>query len=74
MTYKKLLITGASGFLGWNLAQLAAQDWQVYGTYASHAIAMPQGTAIQADLTDSASLKTLFEELKPEAVIHVKQK
>lgn len=70
MTHKKLLITGASGFLGWNLAQLAAQDWQVYGTYARHAIALPQGTAIPVDLTDSASLKTLFEELKPEAVIH----
>jgi dTDP-4-dehydrorhamnose reductase len=67
---KKLLITGVSGFLGWNLAQLAAKDWQVYGTYHRHGIALPQGTVVKLDLTDAVSLKTLFEDLKPDAVIH----
>jgi len=71
---KKLLITGASGFLGWNLAhwlaQQAAQDWQVYGTYSNHRIALGQGTAIKLDLTDRFSLTSLFEDLKPDAVIH----
>lgn len=44
---KKLLITGASGFLGWHLGRLAQKTWQVYGTFHSQAIAStyPQGVA-----------------------------
>jgi dTDP-4-dehydrorhamnose reductase len=71
---KKLLITGVSGFLGWNLAnwlaKQATQDWQVYGTYRNHGIALARGTAIKLDLTDRFSLMSLFEDLKPDAVVH----
>ena len=38
---RKLLITGASGFLGWNLCQQAQTKWQVYGTYYAHALKIP---------------------------------
>lgn len=39
---KKLLITGASGFLGWHLCQAAQQEWEVYGTYCSHELSVPE--------------------------------
>jgi dTDP-4-dehydrorhamnose reductase len=38
---KKLLVTGGSGFLGWNLCQIAKQEWDVYGTYFSHSVEIP---------------------------------
>lgn len=67
---KKLLVTGASGFLGWNLCQLAKPEWQVYGTYFSKAVEIPGATLLQADLTDFDALKRLFLAIKPDAVIH----
>lgn len=70
MANPKLLITGASGFLGWNLAQLAAPNWQVYGTASRHVLPLPQGTMIKLDLTDRAGLRTFLTELKPDAIIH----
>jgi len=67
---KKLLVTGASGFLGWNMCQLAQQEWEVYGTYFGQPLAIPGVTLLQADLRDFQHLKDLFQEIKPAAVIH----
>lgn len=69
-TMPKLLITGASGFLGWNLCQISRTEWEVYGTTFSHATELPGATAIQIDLRNFQDLKRLFSELKPAAVIH----
>jgi dTDP-4-dehydrorhamnose reductase len=67
---KNLLVTGASGFLGWNLCQVAQPQWQVYGTYSAHPIACPDIRFIKVDLTDFQSLKSLFKTVQPTAVIH----
>lgn len=67
---KKLLVTGASGFLGWNLCHYAQKDWEVYGTYFSHQVAIPGARLYKADLRDFAVLDQLFAEIKPDAVIH----
>jgi dTDP-4-dehydrorhamnose reductase len=67
----KLLVTGASGFLGWNLCQLAAKDWHVYGTFFSHAIALPGITALKLDVRDFQQVKAVFQQLQPDAVIHL---
>lgn len=67
---KKLLITGASGFLGWHLCQLAQQEWEVYGTYFSKPIEISGVTSLKADLKDFEALKRLFQEIQPAAVIH----
>lgn len=34
----RLLVTGASGFLGWNLCQAAKKEWEIFGTVFSHPI------------------------------------
>lgn len=68
---KKLLITGASGFLGWNLCQLARQDWKIYGTYFSHFIEIPGVTQVKIDLRDFQELHLVFQSVKPDAVIHL---
>ncbi|AFZ18680.1 SDR family oxidoreductase [Allocoleopsis franciscana] len=67
---KKLLVTGASGFLGWNLCQIAKQEWDIYGTSFSHAIEIPGITLLKVDLRDFEELKRIFQEIQPDAVIH----
>jgi dTDP-4-dehydrorhamnose reductase len=67
---KKLLVTGASGFLGWNLCHQAQVNWQVYGTYQTHSVEIPNVTTLKVDLRDLASLQKLFQLIKPDAVIH----
>ena len=67
---KKLLVTGSSGFLGWNLCQLAKEKWQVYGTHFFHRIEIPGVKQLPVDLTDFQELQRLFKEIKPDAVIH----
>jgi dTDP-4-dehydrorhamnose reductase len=67
---KKLLVTGASGFLGWHICQLAKQKWDVYGTYCSKAIEIPGITTLKIDLTDFQEIQRLFHDLQPAAVIH----
>jgi dTDP-4-dehydrorhamnose reductase len=67
---KKLLITGASGFLGWHLCQLAKQEWEVYGTYCSHTLKIPDTKLMKVNLTNFQELKRIFSYINPEAVIH----
>ena len=65
-----MLITGASGFLGWNICQKAKSDWKIFGTTYSHCVNIPRVTLIKIDLTIFNDLKNLFNETKPAAVIH----
>ncbi len=67
---KKLLITGTSGFLGWNISQIAEFDWTVSGTYFAHPLTIPHITLAKVDLTLFRDLKRLFNDVKPNAVIH----
>jgi len=66
---KKLLITGVSGFLGWNLCQLA-REWEVYGTYLSHSLNIPSINTLKVNLTKFKEIKQIFHEIQPAAVIH----
>ncbi|MEM9088720.1 MAG: NAD(P)-dependent oxidoreductase [Cyanobacteria bacterium P01_F01_bin.53] len=67
----KLLVTGASGFLGWNLCQIAAKDWDVYGVYHSRSLTIPGTTLLKADLTNPQDLQSLFKTVQPDAVVHL---
>jgi dTDP-4-dehydrorhamnose reductase len=67
---KTLFVTGASGFLGWNLCHLARDRYRVFGTYHSHAIAIPEVELFNVDLTDAKALTQLFRSIQPDAVIH----
>lgn len=67
---KKLLITGVSGFLGWNLCQIAHKRWKTYGTVFSHNIEIPNVNITKVDLTDYHAVKELFLKIGPDAVIH----
>lgn len=68
---KKLLVTGASGFLGWNLCHVAKHNWQVYGTYFTNYVTIDDVNLYKVNLTDYIALEQLFSTLQPDAVIHL---
>ncbi|RPJ02025.1 MAG: NAD(P)-dependent oxidoreductase, partial [Deltaproteobacteria bacterium] len=67
---KRLLLTGASGFLGWNVCRLAGEEWKIFGVCFSHPLPAPGVTVIKADLTRFEDLKRVFREVRPQGVIH----
>lgn len=67
---KTLLVTGASGYLGWHLSQIAQPDWQVYGTYLSQPLALSGVTLESVDMTNAAALEDFLQQLQPDAIIH----
>ena len=70
MTKKKLLITGAGGFLGWNICRTATREYSVTGVYRSRPVALDDVQREQCDITDFRSLGELFLRIQPDAVIH----
>lgn len=67
---KRLLVTGASGFLGWNVCDRAGGTWAVHGTFFSHPVEIPGAVTLKADLRNYRELKEVFQRVKPHAVIH----
>ena len=66
----RLLVTGASGFLGWTLCRMAARQWSVYGAVCRHPV-VPEGVRLcPVDLTDAGAVGELFASIEPDAVIH----
>ncbi len=68
---RTLLVTGASGFLGWNLCRAAlSQGWRVAGTYRSTPVTIPGALLGRIDLTDYRDMKEMLRQLRPDGVIH----
>jgi dTDP-4-dehydrorhamnose reductase len=68
---KRVLITGASGFLGGNLAlQFQRQGWTVWGTHHAHAAAFKDIQERVLDICVPEAIARVLDEAKPDAVIH----
>ncbi len=71
------MITGASGFIGGNLAVVARESWstrnawKVIGTRNSHHPELDGVTWVDMDLTDERSVQRAFDETAPDAVVHL---
>jgi len=66
----RILITGASGLLGLNLALELCGEHTVFGTVNQHPLHTDAFTVLQADLLTPGALESLFEQARPEWVIH----
>lgn len=67
---KKILITGASGFLGYHLTKLAAEKFEVHGLYHTSTFKSNNCTAHSIDITNYIDLGDLIEDIEPDAIIH----
>lgn len=65
-----LLVTGASGFLGWNVCRRAAGQTGVVGLYHRNKIDIPGVVTRPADLADENRTRALLAGINPRAVIH----
>lgn len=68
---KKLLITGAAGFLGWNLCRIGRNSYEVTGIVHEKKTSIEDVSLIPCDLTDFLALKKTFTSINPDLVIHV---
>jgi dTDP-4-dehydrorhamnose reductase len=67
---QRLLITGASGFLGWNLCQYARGAWDVHGVAFRNNLDVQGVKTCRADLTRFDDTKRLLREVRPDVLIH----
>jgi dTDP-4-dehydrorhamnose reductase len=66
----RILVTGASGLLGLNLALEAAKDHLVFGTINKAAIRTDAFTALQVNLLEDRAVERLLDQTQPDWVIH----
>ena len=71
---KRLLITGASGFLGWNLCRTAVvhfgKSTEIIGLAHSHLFEIPHVKVMSADIRDHRRLESLLSTIRPQAILH----
>ena len=66
----RVLVTGASGSLGWALSTIFLPRCEVVATYNSHP-SVPAGTeALRVDLSDRNALGDLCRQNKPDVIFH----
>jgi dTDP-4-dehydrorhamnose reductase len=66
----RILITGASGLLGLNLALETTRRHAVFGTVSQHVVKTDAFTVIQTDLLAPGAVERLLDSTQPDWVIH----
>jgi dTDP-4-dehydrorhamnose reductase len=67
---EKLLITGISGFLGWNLAHRLKDRYRIYGTCLDNPVSIPGVEVFTFDLADWSKVERLCQSVNPAAIVH----
>ena len=67
---EKILITGISGFLGWNLVQSLKDQYLVYGTCLDNPVSIPGVETFTFDLSDWSKIEKLCQAVKPAVIVH----
>jgi len=67
---KKLLVTGASGLLGWNICRVALKKFEVIGVSNTKPLVFEGVQNEKCDITRYDDLRGLFMRINPDAVVH----
>lgn len=70
MLKKKLLILGISGLTGYKLANLSMPQYELFGTFNSRPLKIPDCTTFQLDLTNFSKTNHLLNEIHPDIIIN----
>lgn len=71
MSNKKILITGASGFLGYHLLRIATGlGYEVFGLYHNGAVLFDKSINLQVDLRNYIDMGNIIDDIEPDVVIH----
>ncbi len=68
---KKIILTGASGFLGYHLLSKLTQTCTPYALYHQQKIAYKNVISIACNIADYQQLGDMIEDIEPTAIIHV---
>jgi dTDP-4-dehydrorhamnose reductase len=68
---KRLLVTGGNGFVAGSVIAQGCSEWDVHALSRGQAPAHRQGLSWhQVDVTDVVALRSAFDQIRPDAVIH----
>ncbi len=67
---RRIVITGASGFLGWHLARCLSGGNEVWGTFFKHPIEIGGCRMEQVDLTSKRRLGVVIRDASPAVILH----
>ena len=69
---RRLLLTGASGFLAWNIARQAVKtdEWDIMICYHKMPVQIPGTQSIHLDLRQSQEVAKTIDSWQPDVVIH----
>jgi dTDP-4-dehydrorhamnose reductase len=67
---EKILITGISGFLGWNLARRLQDRYRLYGTCLDNPVSIPGIETFTVDLSDWSKIERLCQAVNPAVIVH----
>lgn len=66
----RLLVTGASGYVGAGILRRAPHEWHIAATYFAHPIERANVAAFCVDVRDADTVNRVFDEFRPDVVIH----
>jgi dTDP-4-dehydrorhamnose reductase len=67
----RVLVTGAGGLVGSNLAAAAAQQsWSVMGTWRTHPVELVGMSTVALDMTDRGACVALASNFEPDVLVH----
>jgi dTDP-4-dehydrorhamnose reductase len=67
---EKILITGISGFLGWNLVRRLKDEYRIYGTSLDNPVSIPGVETFTFDLSDWSKIERLCQAVNPTVIVH----
>ena len=66
----RILITGGSGFLGWNLCRYFKNTHHILGTFGRHRPDDSGGEFVHLDILDAGAVNRICESFTPDFIIH----